>query len=107
MGPLICIGTSSSRGAVGKAMSGMMKKQMRVLHIGSVIDVVSGEDGLMNSDIYCVKCGEFSPRCSYHIAGYSAAAGKRCGYYDINTQQGEHLHFYCQNCLYDWTERCL
>lgn len=41
----------------------------------------------------CVKCGTYSNPFSYHDSCYS--------------RYGEHLHYSCQRCGYDWTGNTL
>jgi hypothetical protein len=55
---------------------------------------------LKPAKLVCVKCGSRDIGTSYHKRAYSPNG---CTYLSVNTQTGEHLHHFCQNCHYDWT----
>lgn len=48
----------------------------------------------------CVKCGSTDIRVMFHTDDASWSS-----YH--NTHRGEHLHYVCQHCNYDWTRYCL
>ena len=49
----------------------------------------------------CEKCGSVQQITAYHNGTVWRSRG--CGYRDLNTDSGEHLHRYCRGCGYDWT----
>jgi len=51
----------------------------------------------------CAKCGGTEIRRIYHTRGRSYSGWKGCGAYDHNDMDGEHIHYHCQSCQYDWT----
>ena len=55
-----------------------------------------------NSKFYCTKCGSNDIRVRWHKGGYESRGINCCGRYDKNKQNSEHLHYYCDCCLFDW-----
>ena len=52
----------------------------------------------------CPKCGGKKIYIRYHHGLYGPG-NKGCNLTDFNTFAGEHLHFYCERCGYDWIEK--
>lgn len=51
----------------------------------------------------CPKCGSRKIRVRWHHGGYSLMGKNVCGQYDAGHKASEHLHCYCQTCLFDWS----
>lgn len=50
----------------------------------------------------CEKCGSDDISCTWHQGRFGAAVYHRCQY--TQTQhEGEHLHYSCRRCAYEWT----
>lgn len=50
--------------------------------------------------VSCPKCRVPQVKIDWHKDGN----GKRsCSYMDVNPASGEHMHFHCPRCSYDWT----
>lgn len=53
----------------------------------------------------CPKCDSPDTRTRYHVGGWDAGHGdnRMCHSDNLEDRKGEHLHIYCNNCLFDWT----
>lgn len=55
---------------------------------------------------HCEKCGSLNIRVRWHLDNFAYGDRKhRCEMYDYCQQAGEHLHLYCDDCLYNWAEK--
>lgn len=57
-----------------------------------------------------MKAGDVCPKCNggeivvrWHEGRYATGKNHRCGWGDHCQPHGEHLHYRCDLCLYDWT----
>lgn len=60
---------------------------------------VSGVEHLL----VCVKCKCTDIKVRWHKTGYTNIGKRGCGDHDVGKTTGEHLHYYCKECLFDWT----
>lgn len=54
----------------------------------------------------CCKCGSTTNTVAYHKTNETVVTSG-CDYYSHNKRSGEHLHYKCSNCGYDWVEDTL
>lgn len=52
----------------------------------------------------CPKCRSNDIRIRWHKHDFSYTESRCCSKYDWYHRKDEHLHFYCDTCLYDWVE---
>jgi ribosomal protein S27AE len=52
----------------------------------------------------CPKCGSTSFRTRWHKRNHNFSSDRHCAMSDEAQPDGEHLHYYCETCLYDWAE---
>lgn len=52
----------------------------------------------------CEKCGGRSIRIRYHEKAVETRYKEiTCESSDYNKERSEHLHYFCETCLWDWT----
>ena len=54
----------------------------------------------------CEKCGGGEIIVRWHAGYYVTGRSHRCGLGDREQPEGEHLHYRCDLCHFDWTGPC-
>lgn len=61
------------------------------------------EGGRVSAGSVCEKCGGDEIMVRWHAGYYVTGKYDRCGIGDRDQPKGEHLHYRCDLCRYDWT----
>lgn len=60
----------------------------------------------MSTMIQCHKCGKPDPGVAFHEGGITSRKSRKCYMHQLASTEGEHLHYTCLACAYDWTSPC-
>ncbi len=65
----------------------------------------NNKEKLFTDKSVCKKCNNTNVRKRWHGINYGSQLPDHvCGKTDINNCAKEHIHYYCNSCLFDWTD---